>query len=103
MKFENHPNYNCEITTESGKTYLVYANWLHNEKLDTWQEWQCEAGSTRLYVDKNLNVWNGECKNDDLGHALNGFEILKHTICKRNRCTGCTDDLTVTKRKVNHG
>jgi hypothetical protein len=102
LKFENHSNYNCEIETDSGQTYRVFANWMHNQHLDAWQGWQCEAGASRLYIDKNLNVWSGECKNDILGHALDGFEVLEHTICKRSTCTGCTDDLAVIKRKIDH-
>ena len=38
-KFENQENYNCRITTDTGEEYLVYANWLHNERLDNWQGW----------------------------------------------------------------
>lgn len=102
MKFENHQNYNCEITTESGQTFRIYANWLHNENLDHWQGWECSAGSTRLYIDKNFDVWSGDCKNDFLGHALTEFEILEQTICKRTRCTGCTDDLVIAKKRVDH-
>jgi hypothetical protein len=102
LNFENHHNYNCEITTESGKTFKLYSNWLHNQDLDYWQGWQCDAGSTRLYVDKNLNVWSGECKNNFVGHAIDGFEVLSNNICQRPRCTGCTDDLAVKKHKVDN-
>jgi hypothetical protein len=102
LEFENHPNYNCEIHTSNGQTYKIYANWLHNQQLDHWQGWECHAGATRLYVDKNLEVWSGECQNDHLGHAVTGFEILEKTTCERSRCTGCTDDLVVEKKKVNH-
>lgn len=102
MKFENHNNYNCEIETNLGRTYRVFANWLHNQQLDSWQGWQCEAGASRLHIDKNLEVWSGECKNDKLGHAIDGFELLDHAVCKQLRCTGCTDDLAVTKRKIDH-
>ena len=97
-KFENQENYNCRITLDSGEEYLVYANWLHNEQVDSWQGWTCEAGATRLMIDKNLNVYGGECENDHLGSALGKFTILDNTICKRERCTGCTDDLIVAKK-----
>jgi len=100
LKFENHSNYNCEIVTESGQTYRVYANWLHNEKLDSWQGWECHAGESRVYIDKNLEVWSGECKNDYLGHVLHGVNLLEKTVCKRVNCTGCTDDLIVAKKKI---
>lgn len=97
MQFENHPNYNCEITTQSGQTYRVYANWIHNNNLDLWQGWHCDTGSTRLYIDKNLTVFNGECRVLVLGHALDGFDLVDTTVCTRTSCIGCTDDL-ITKK-----
>lgn len=95
--FENHSNYNCQITLDNGDEYKVYANWIHNESLDFWQGWTCYAGSTRLSIDQDFNVWSGECRNDYLGSALHGFNLVDHTVCKRNTCTGCTDDLLVKK------
>jgi hypothetical protein len=96
-KLENHENYNCKVTTESGEEYLVYANWLHNNNLDNWKGWSCEAGATRILIDKELNIYSGECKNDYLGSAIGEFTIFEHTTCKQERCTGCTDDLMVAK------
>jgi hypothetical protein len=95
--FENHPNYNCKITTDDGQDYLVYANWLHNERLDNWQGWHCAAGATRFFINDKLEVWSGECKNDFLGNALTQWTVKTHTVCKRETCTGCKDDLLVTK------
>lgn len=97
LQFENQINYNCEITTQDGHTYKVFANWLHNNGLDRWQGWHCQAGSTRLYIDKNLDVHGGMCCNDQLGHAVTGFELLDHAVCTQPTCTGCTDDLQVEK------
>ena len=99
-QFKHQENYNVKITTETGEEFLVYANWLHNNHLDEWQGWRCEAGATRLLIDKDLKVYSGECKNDYLGSAIDGFELLDHTICKQSRCTGCTDDLTIEKSKI---
>lgn len=97
---QNHKNYNCRVTTELSEEFLVYANWIHNEQLDNWKGWQCEAGASRLMIDKNFNVYSGECKNDSLGNALTDFTLLEHTVCKQDRCTGCTDDLIVAKHKT---
>ena len=97
--FENQENYNCRITTDEGEEYLVYANWIHNKQLDHWQGWICEAGATRLLIDKDFKVYGGECKNDLLGSAIDEFIVLEHTTCKQERCTGCTDDLIVAKHK----
>lgn len=100
MKFENHTNHNCQITLNDGDQYLIYANWMHNNDQDHWQGWDCQAGAVRLHIDKNLEVWSGECKNDHLGSALDeNFAILDGTVCRRDRCTGCTDDLIVAKKE----
>jgi hypothetical protein len=98
-EFHNQENYNCRITTDSGQEYLIYANWLHNEQLDHWTGWNCDAGVTRLLIDKDFEIYSGECKNDHLGSALKDFNILDQAVCKQERCTGCTDDLIVTKHK----
>lgn len=92
-----HDNYNCQVTDDQGQEHLVYANWLHNEHLDNWLGYCCDAGHTRFHIDKNFDVWSGECKNDYLGNALSDWSPKTDTICKRITCTGCTDDLIVKK------
>jgi hypothetical protein len=101
LNFENQQNYNCEITTDQGNTYKVFGNWLHNQKLDHWTDWHCKTGVTRLYIDKNLQVFNGECSTQLLGHALSDFEQNEFTVCSRPTCTGCTDDLITEKYYAN--
>jgi hypothetical protein len=98
-KFENHTNYNCTITLDSGEQYNVYANWIHNQGLDQWQNWHCDAGHTRFYIDKNFDIWSGECKNDHLGNIITGWNLKTDTTCNRPTCTGCTDDLITTKHE----
>ena len=97
--WQDHPNYNCRIRLDDNREFLIYANWLHNEYLDQWQGWTCLAGARRLYIDKNLNVWSGECRNDFLGSASDEFNLLESTVCKQETCSGCTDDLLVAKTK----
>jgi len=92
----NHNNYNCEVTTETGEKFKIFADWLHNTDNDHWKGWSCQAGANRIYIDKNLDIWGGMCKNDYLGTGLD-FNLLDSTTCNRDTCTGCTDDLTVTK------
>lgn len=100
MTFENHLNYNCQVTLDDGDKFMLYSNWLHNENYDHWQGWHCDAGRTRIIIDDKLNVYSGECKNDYLGNIKTGWELLNNgTTCKRERCTGCTDDLIVRKFK----
>ena len=98
MKFENHRYYNCEITLDDNTKYQIEANWLHNQQLDTWQGWLCDAGHRRLMIDADLTVYGGECLNDKLGNILTGWSLLDSpTICQLSRCTGCTDDLLQKK------
>jgi len=93
----NHKNYNCQITTEDGHQHLVYANWLHNEGLNTWQGYRCDAGHTRFSIDKNFDIWSGECRHDRLGNVLDNWDLKTDTVCRRERCTGCTGDLLTKK------
>ena len=98
-KFENHSDYNCIVTTDTGEQYRMYANWIHNNNLDHWQGWACDAGHTRFAIDKDFNVWSGECQNDYLGNALTEWEPKSNVVCNRATCTGCTDDLLTKKQK----
>lgn len=98
-KFENHSNYNCEITLDTGQQYLVYANWIHNNNLDQWTGWLCSAGNTRFLIDKDFEIYSGECKNDHLGNVLTDWNTKTNTLCKKNTCGGCTDDLLTEKSK----
>lgn len=100
MKFEDHLYYNCEITLDSQDTYLVDANWLHNNKLDNWRGWQCDAGKNRLFVDSDLAIYSGECLNDRLGTIGDNWQLFEESsTCNRDRCTGCTDDLIQQKKE----
>ena len=98
----DHENYNCIVTDSTGKQLKVYANWLHNNQLDQWEGWACTAGSQRLYIDAELNVYSSECQNDLLGHIDDWKLLEKPTTCKRKTCTGCTDDLITTKWKLDN-
>jgi hypothetical protein len=96
----DHENYNCKVVTESGDTHYVYANWIHNEGLDQWKGWHCDAGNTRFYIDKNFDIWGSECRNDYLGNVLDQWNIKTNSICNKKTCTGCTDDLMTKKHKL---
>ena len=92
-----HSNYNCKIVDDTGQEHRVYANWMHNEGLDNWQGWRCDSGHTRFYIDKNFEIWGGECRNDHLGNVLGNWDIKTDSVCNQPTCTGCTDDLIATK------
>lgn len=80
--------------------FLVEANWLHNNNLDHWLNWQCNVGLDRIYIDPVGDVYSGECKNDYLGHIDRDWNLQQSTQCRQKTCTGCTDDLLVAKQNV---
>jgi len=45
-------------------------------------------------------VYSGECKNDYLGHIDRDWNLQQPAPCRRQTCTGCTDDLLVAKQNV---
>jgi len=98
-QFEKHKNYNVELTLDSGEKFRIYANWIHNNTLDHFQGWHCEAGHTRFYIDKYYNIWDGMCCNKMLGNVLGDWELVYDNVCQKPTCTGCTDDLVATKYK----
>lgn len=99
MIFENHHFYNCKITLSDSTEYLVEGNWIHNNGLDNWQGWECDAGHNRISINPDLSVYGGQCENDRLGNLQTSWDILQYpTTCKRSTCTGCTDDLIIKKR-----
>lgn len=101
MKFKNQEFYNCIIQLDNNEIYSVNANWIHNNNLDYWQDWECDAGYARLNIEHDFSVQGGECANDYLGNLLTGWKLLsKPTVCKQKRCNGCTDDLLVYKRQT---
>ena len=80
--------------------YRVDANYMHNNQLDLWKDWSCNAGFHRLSIDKDFNVYSGECHNDHLGNIKTGWAPLTApATCKQQRCTGCTDDLLISKHE----
>ena len=100
MNFENHQYYNCEVTLSTGEQYRIAANWMHNNCLDTWKGWSCDAGFRRITINKDFDVWSGVCHNNHLGNLRTGWAPFdKPTTCEQERCTGCTDDLLVGKRE----
>ena len=95
----NDHNYNSKVTFDDATTALIYATRLHNENLDYWQGWHCDAGVNYIYIYQN-EVYGSECCNDRLGTLDQALELIDdHTICKLDRCSGCTNDLMQKKQK----
>lgn len=91
-------NFNTEVTLQNGEIYYLFANRLHNEKLDYWEGWKCAAGFNYLIIEPNLDVYGSMCKNDYLGNLETGFKLFDdYTTCKQPRCIGCTQDLMIEK------
>ena len=102
MTCQDHINYNCIIEFDDGSTNKVYSQWLSNQELCYWKEWSCDAGIKRIYIDVNEEVYGGVCHNDYLGNLQDGWAILdKRTICRKERCSGNTDDLVIFKQQIN--
>lgn len=100
MTFQNHINYNCEITLDDGETYKVFSQWLANEDLIQWKGWECVAGHKRLYI-INGEVYGGACRQDHLGNLETGWDILPTpTICRLEKCSVNTEDLVINKQKI---
>ena len=98
MTFEkDHENYNCTITLDTGEQRRVFASWIHNNNLDQWKGWHCSAGSQNFYIDKNFDVYSGECKNDYLGNMFTDWQVKNDTICHRETCSPNVDGLLATK------
>lgn len=96
----NDINFNCRIFLEDGQEFLIFGNRLHNLELDYWKGWTCMAGTKRLHIDKNFDVYSAKCFNDFIGNAITGFDIFENgTICTREHCTGCIEDLIIEKYK----
>ena len=98
MIFQNDPNYNCRITRDDGSDYYVFADWLWNNDATYYKGWSCEAGYTRFYIDKNFDVWSCMAQNTYLGPALADWSTENTTICQKDNCSHCTDDLLTVKQ-----
>lgn len=102
MTYPNHKNYNCQVTTESGESFLLSANWLNNNDLNRFQNWRCFTGVNRIVITENLDVYNAACQTKFLGNLNTNWELLNDPItCPNIKCTSNTDDLMT--RRYNSG
>jgi len=99
--FKNQQYYNCEIELDTGETFRVSSNWIHNNNLDSWLGWSCDAGYKKLDIDKDFNIYSAVCKNDRLGNLFDRWHVLDApTQCRKARCSECADDLSIGKRHI---
>lgn len=92
-------NFNAIAYYDNGQQVRVYGQQLHNQGMDHWRGWQCDAGYNRIFVFPNGDIYGGECRNDYLGNINNEFKLLDQpTTCGLDRCSSCTSDLIVAKK-----
>lgn len=98
MTYPTHKDYNTKITTETGEEFFINAFWLNNNDHNRFTGWKCTTGTTRIDIDKNLDVFNGKCKTATLGNLLTGWNLIKEQItCPNQKCTTNPDDLMTFK------
>ena len=96
-KFENHSDYDCQITLQSGEKYSILCNEVSNRHLGLFKDWMCVAGSKRLFVDQYFNIFSCEGRNNKLGNLLMDWKPLTEPVaCRKDFCF-CTDDLQIDK------
>jgi hypothetical protein len=44
------------VQLDTGEIYHVEANWIHNNELDHWHGWSCDAGYKRINIDAEFNA-----------------------------------------------
>jgi hypothetical protein len=97
MTYQDEKHYDCIITLESGQRFHIHADRISNNDHGHFQGWRCHAGSERISIDSDGNIWSGNCMNDLLG-TVDDWQLLPSpTICRQKHCFGCTDDLMVQK------
>ena len=96
---KNDINHNARIVFEDNTEVLIFVNRLSNQNLTAWKGWHCAAGVKSIEIYKN-EIYSGECRNDFLGYIDKEWNLIKkYTICKLDRCSGCTTDLLQEKYK----
>jgi len=96
LEIENEIHYNCIVIDTENVEHRVNSKQLYVKKLNAFKDWFCNVGIDRISIEKDL-VYGGECRNDFLG-TVDNWELLKEpTICKREFCTACSQDLLISK------
>lgn len=100
LSIQHKENYNVSVIDEDGEEHLCHANDLQEWDIHHFKDWKCQAGVKYLYVTENGDAWGSQCENDYLGNVYEHVVMLcGWTVCKQEKCTGCTNDLAVKKHK----
>jgi hypothetical protein len=102
LKFQNHLYHNCKVELSDNSEYNLSVRDLSNESLNSFKDWQCNAGVDSLFIYANKDIYNGVCMHDKLGNLDTGWELAPAAvICRFDKC-GCVSDVLVTKQSPDY-
>lgn len=99
LVLQNEKYYNCNVIDDNNNEYKINCKQLYNNDYNNFENWVCNAGLDRISIENDM-VWGGECHNDFLGTIDNWQLLDSPTICKRNKCTACSQDLIIKKEII---
>lgn len=99
MIIPSDPDCNATVTALNGDTVNTKASRIWDNGLAQFRGWYCSAGMTSIFVDHDLEVYGGQCRQVPLGNLTNeDFCLSKRpTRCQRAICTPCESDLYTAK------
>ena len=97
---EESRHYNCIAEDENGRLYKIHADQLRNKGMNHFLGWECDVGISRIFIDVDQTIWSGACHNTKLGEGTDWQLLDSPDICRRDKCSGCTDDLLIRKKIV---
>ena len=102
MRLHPDPDCNAIVTANNGETVAIKSSRLWDLGLVDFHGWECSAGMTYVFIDHDLEVYGGQCRQAPLGNLMqHDFALNPGPIrCSRQTCTPCDSDLYVAKRRV---
>jgi hypothetical protein len=96
-----HPDQDCNaiVTTRDGASVAIKSSRLWEQDLAHFENWFCSAGMTYVFIDHDLNVYGGQCRQAPLGNLMHDdFKLNRCPVrCEREVCTPCESDLYTAK------
>ena len=91
----------CIVVLKDGATIEANSLDLFRKDLHHFKGWTCTAGTDSILIESDFQVWSGICRIDNLGNLFDDdFNLLQSpTVCTKDQCTTCENDLTNTKKK----
>lgn len=90
---------NAIVTTLNGDAVNTKASRIWDGDLARFENWFCSAGMTSIFVDHDLQVYGGQCRQVPLGSLGDHHFVLNRrpTRCGREICTPCESDIYTAK------